>query len=249
MHGARGDALVAVERAPAVLEAWSAWIDTLPAGTSASLVWTTTGTARSSEIRTIVRSERGAAHARRTAASLSAAIGAAPVRERAWSSRAPADAPTSRDAGPRSANASCFAAGPVTAAASAQLAASMERRRSGGPEFGGSTCMLICNALGGAVARVPAGATAFAHRNARFLAEFAAEWPAGASASDTANRAWVRTTADAARTALGQGAYVNYADAGLPHWRTAYWGANLSRLEAVKARVDPLRLLGGRQGV
>jgi FAD/FMN-containing dehydrogenase len=59
----------------------------------------------------------------------------------------------------------------------------------------------------------------------------------------------VRATIDAARPGLGAGAYVNYADAGLQHWRRAYWGANLERLEAVKRSVDPARVFAGKQRV
>jgi FAD/FMN-containing dehydrogenase len=41
---------------PAVLAAWSRWIDALPAGASSSLVWITSGSAENSQVRVIVHS-------------------------------------------------------------------------------------------------------------------------------------------------------------------------------------------------
>ena len=41
------------------------------------------------------------------------------------------------------------------------------------------------------------------------------------------------------RPYVSGGAYVNYCDTELQNWREAYWGPNLSRLEAIKSRLDP----------
>jgi FAD/FMN-containing dehydrogenase len=235
--------------APRVLRIWSAWIDTLPPGTSSSLVWATSGTTTSSDIRTIVRSDRSADEAERCAASLSEALGAEPTRAKSRTSGPPAAKPELRLTGPRSANASAFARAEVDAPTAARIAAAMEERRAGGRRFGDGTTMMICNGLGGAVAKVPREATAFAHRDARFLAEFAAEWTTDTADANAANGAWVRTVSDAVRPTLGGGSYLNYADAGLVDWRRAYWGANLERLEAIKSRLDPTRSFGGRQSV
>jgi hypothetical protein len=37
----------------------------------------------------------------------------------------------------------------------------------------------------------------------------------------------------------GNGAYVNYADASLPHYLSAYFGANAARLTQVRQSYDP----------
>ena len=92
-------------------------------------------------------------------------------------------------------------------------------------------------ALGGAMARVPADATAFAHRQQRVLVNVAAFYD---GVNDRPRRdAW---TAEFA-AALDQGkkgmyvAFVN--DDGEPQVRAAYPEATLARLAAVKARYDP----------
>ncbi|MER5863559.1 FAD-binding oxidoreductase [Kitasatospora sp. NPDC002040] len=95
-------------------------------------------------------------------------------------------------------------------------------------------------ALGGAVNRVPADATAFVHRGSVLLAQYFAGWPADRD-PDPGTR-WV---ADAHRTMAphsGGHAYQNYRDPHLADWRTAYYGANLPRLERAKAAYDPDRV-------
>ena len=239
-----------------VLERWSGWIESLPEGASASLVWMTSGDARSSDVRTIVRTERGEAAARRVAASLAEAMGTAPRRTREWSTDAPAARGAEPANGPRTANASAFAEASIGAGAAGTMAEAFRARR-GGADAGSSgtnagaegTAMLLCNAFGGAVAKVAPDATAFAHRRARFLAEFAAEWPSDRPDLDAANRAWVRSTSDAVRSSFGPGSYVNYADPGLRDWRAAYWGANLARLEGIKRAVDPRGALAAKVAV
>jgi FAD/FMN-containing dehydrogenase len=231
----------------AVLAEWSRWIESLPEGSSSSLVWMTSGSRENSQVRVIVHSERNENSRDALVRSLRKAVSAAPSSERSSSSAPPAAQPKLRASGPRSANASAFADGEARSEAIEALASAFGQRvRPGGCA---GTAMLICNALGGAVADVASDATAFAHRGARFIAEVAAEWEPDRADLDAPNRAWVRATIDAARPGLGAGAYVNYADAGLQHWRRAYWGANLERLEAVKRSVDPGRVFAGKQRV
>ncbi len=94
--------------------------------------------------------------------------------------------------------------------------------------------------LGGAAARVPAGATAFAHRDSRILVTFLAVHSGGPVAA--AHDRW----ASECVTALRQndpGVYVNFlADEGAERCRAAYPGATWDRLRAIKRRYDPENL-------
>ena len=45
------------------------------------------------------------------------------------------------------------------------------------------------------------------------------------------------------------GAYVNVPNAGMPDWETAYWGRNVDRLRAVKAKYDPTNLFCFEQSI
>ena len=237
------------DEAELVLQTWSDWIATLPAGCSASLVWMTSGTQTSSEIRTIVRSDRSAQDAERCAASLEDALSSKPVRQKSRTSQPPSSSTRIRLSGPRSANTSVFASATVQADAAARVAAAMHARRNGGAAFGDGTAMMICNALGGRIERVASDATAYVHRDARFIAEFATEWTTDSERTRSANRSWVQTTATNVRSGFGTGSYLNYADAGLPDWRKAYWGSNLPRLERIKKQIDPDRAFSGQQFV
>jgi FAD/FMN-containing dehydrogenase len=92
--------------------------------------------------------------------------------------------------------------------------------------------------LGGAMARVPADATAFVHRAAPFdLIVVAGGFPADATDS---NVRWARETSSAMQPFMSGGAYVNYlgADAGVDAIRAAY-GPAYERLVKLKDTYDP----------
>ena len=91
--------------------------------------------------------------------------------------------------------------------------------------------------LGGAMARVPSDATAFAHRTSKIMANLAAffDGPEDKIARD----AWVETFASDIRQGDG-GAYVNFLAEEGPGWiRRAYPDATWTRLSAIKAKYDP----------
>jgi len=91
--------------------------------------------------------------------------------------------------------------------------------------------------LGGAAARVPAGATAFAHRERRIMLNVAALYEAPDEKPVHEN--WAATFAAALRQGRG-GAYTNFMgreELGLV--RDAYPGSTWERLAAVKASYDP----------
>jgi FAD/FMN-containing dehydrogenase len=101
--------------------------------------------------------------------------------------------------------------------------------------------------LGGAMARVPDEATAFAHRHRRIMVNLAAFYDGPA---DRARRqAWV----DDFAAALNQGddsAYVNFvADEGPQRVRQAYPGPTWDRLVEVKRRYDPHNLFRRNQNI
>ncbi len=96
------------------------------------------------------------------------------------------------------------------------------------------------DSLGGAINRVAPEATAFVHRGARFLAQYSTHWAARSSEEVIdANIAWLDRFHAAMRPYASGFAYQNYIDGRLPDWERAYYGANLPRLRAVKAAVDP----------
>jgi FAD/FMN-containing dehydrogenase len=101
--------------------------------------------------------------------------------------------------------------------------------------------------LGGAMARVPADATAFAHRGRRVMAALGAVWERPEEAAT--HQAWVTGFADALRQG-DPGVYVNFlGDEGQARVREAYLGPTWERLAAVKRRYDPANLFRRNQNV
>ena len=95
------------------------------------------------------------------------------------------------------------------------------------------------DAFGGAINRVPANATAFVHRDALFSIQYAATWNASEPPSIVAaNHLWLTNMWQAMRPYASGAAYQNYIDPDLPNWQQAYYGANLPRLQRVKAAYD-----------
>src|SRR5918995_932520 len=92
----------------------------------------------------------------------------------------------------------------------------------------------------GAYNRVPAGATAFAHREERFLLlHVAVVEPDAPAAERDAARDWLaRSWASVHPWGTGRG-YPNFPDPDLEDWARAYHGTNFERLARVKARYDP----------
>jgi FAD/FMN-containing dehydrogenase len=103
--------------------------------------------------------------------------------------------------------------------------------------------------LGGAMARVPADATAFAHRGRRIMAALGAVWEQPGEDEAAAHEAWVTGFADALRQG-DPGVYVNFVgDEGQARVREAYPGRTWERLAAVKRRYDPDNLFRRNQNI
>jgi hypothetical protein len=100
--------------------------------------------------------------------------------------------------------------------------------------------------LGGAIARVPADATAYAHRTRRIMAVVVSFH--GPDDLERRER-WVTSLADALRQG-DPGAYVNFLmDQGEAGVRSAYPPDTYARLASVKATWDPTNLFRGNQNV
>ncbi len=95
---------------------------------------------------------------------------------------------------------------------------------------------------GGKMNEPAADATAFVHRNSRWLLDVGLNWNA-ADSDDVVgrNRHWQDRFYEAMRQ-FCTGAYQNFADPSLRDWRASYYGANLARLQRIKHAVDPDRL-------
>ena len=95
---------------------------------------------------------------------------------------------------------------------------------------------------GGAINDVPVTDTAFPHRNALFLVSMDTSWStADGPATIRENLRWLDTLYAETGEFATSAAYANFADPDLADWRSAYYGPNLPRLEAVKRRYDPDR--------
>jgi FAD/FMN-containing dehydrogenase len=101
--------------------------------------------------------------------------------------------------------------------------------------------------LGGAIARVPSDATAYAHRRSRIMVNVAAAgWPSEEAELHTA---WVEKFAAALRQG-DSGAYANFLGAEGPgRVRDAYPGSTWDRLASIKAQFDPTNLFRLNQNI
>jgi FAD/FMN-containing dehydrogenase len=97
---------------------------------------------------------------------------------------------------------------------------------------------LILFQHGGAVSRVPDDATAFSHRDAKFMLHPIAVWES--PADDDRHIGWVREVTDAFEPHLTGGVYLNFmADVGEDRVRAGYGDDKYERLTALKAKYDP----------
>ena len=101
--------------------------------------------------------------------------------------------------------------------------------------------------LGGAAARVPVDATAYAHRNAKIMVNLAALY--AKPEEKQKHEEWVAKFEDAIRQS-DRGVYVNFlGDEGEEKIRAAYPGATWDKLVAVKKRYDPDNLFRLNQNI
>ena len=104
----------------------------------------------------------------------------------------------------------------------------------------GPECEVFLAQLGGAMARVDAAATAFVGRDAAYIMNVHGRW--ADTADDKRGRDWARKVfTDSAPHATG-GGYVNFLTEDEGERVAATYGANYTRLQAVKQRYDPTNL-------
>ena len=115
------------------------------------------------------------------------------------------------------------------------------------PTSTGSMSVAQLRVLGGAMARVPAEATAFAHRASRIMVNVAALYERPEEKS--IHEAWVTDFAAALQQG-DRGAYVNFlSNEGEDRVRVAYPGRTWERLCRIKARYDPTNLFHLNQNI
>lgn len=101
--------------------------------------------------------------------------------------------------------------------------------------------------LGGAMGRVPADLTAFAHRQSKVMVSLAAFY--STPEEQMRREAWVDAFAASLRQS-DSGAYVNFlGDEGEERIRLAYPGSTWDRLRAIKRRYDPTNLFRLNQNI
>ena len=102
--------------------------------------------------------------------------------------------------------------------------------------------------LGGAAARVPNDATAYAHRDSEIMVNIAVFYD-GSEADRVKKLAWAEEFASAIRQS-DDGVYVNFlADEGEDRIRAAYPGGTYQRLAEIKRRYDPDNLFRLNQNI
>lgn len=117
---------------------------------------------------------------------------------------------------------------------------------SANPDGGGVALFL----WGGALNAVPRTATAFVHRDARWLLAFETSWEASdGDATVNANLAWLKAFYDSVQPAMSGEAYQNFIDPDLTNWQAAYYAENFSRLVEIKAKYDPTNFFSYAQSI
>ena len=101
---------------------------------------------------------------------------------------------------------------------------------------GAGRMLAIMHTLDGALATVAPNATAFPWRRHSALVQ----WYVETAGNPSAAAGWLKTAHQAVQQ-YSVGGYVNYLEAGQPASR--YFGANLSKLSAVRQKYDPNRVM------
>jgi FAD/FMN-containing dehydrogenase len=108
--------------------------------------------------------------------------------------------------------------------------------------------MVFVERLGGAIALVPADATAFGHRDAEYDLVIASIW--SEDAEQEAHIEWARSFWEAMQPHATESVYVNYlGEEGEDRVRAAYGDAHYARLAELKRKYDPENILRSNQNI
>ena len=104
--------------------------------------------------------------------------------------------------------------------------------------------------MGGRYNDVSPQATAFVHREEKFLVEHVATTAAdGPVTAARAAHAWAERSWRCVHDQASGGVYPNFPDLDLRDWKTAYYGDNYERLRQIKSIYDPEGVLNGPQSI
>jgi FAD/FMN-containing dehydrogenase len=116
-----------------------------------------------------------------------------------------------------------------------------------GAQVGSPLSVIELLSMGGAIPRVPPEATAFPHRDARWLVNVPAQW--ADAADDATEIAWVRDTFTALEPHLTGGAYANFMEGDEAGAASVAYGTTLARLREVKREYDPENIFRLNQNI
>jgi len=108
-------------------------------------------------------------------------------------------------------------------------------------------CEVILACIAGAANRVPPDATAYRHRDVKFIMNVHGRWES--SADDQKCIAWARELFKASTPFASAGAYVNFMTEEEGDRVAAVYGANYPRLVEVKKKYDPNNLFHLNQNI
>jgi FAD/FMN-containing dehydrogenase len=131
----------------------------------------------------------------------------------------------------------------VTELSDGAIAAHMEH----GARMPAETCAMHMYTMTGAVQDVPSDATAFGHRDARYVVNMAGMWED--PADNEHNIAWVRDYYAGIAPYSEAGGYINFASADDQTKAPENYGANYRRLTEIKRRYDPDNLFHLNQNI